>query len=101
MFIYNITIKVESNIHQEWLAWMDQVYTPAMMDTGKFERHQLLRLREIDDSDGPTYALQLFLESKAGYNAYKAIHEAKINRLQHDAWGDKMLCFSTLMEIVH
>ncbi|SEA61378.1 protein of unknown function [Arachidicoccus rhizosphaerae] len=101
MFIYNITIKIAPEIHQQWLAWMGDEHITAMLATGKFTRHQLLRLREVDDSDGPTYALQLFAESKADYNAFKTVHEAAFLQTQRATWGEKMLSFSTLMEIVH
>jgi len=101
MFIYNITIKVDPQIHQQWLGWMNKEHIPFILGTGKFTRHQLLRLREVDDSDGPTYALQLFADSKADYNAFKTLHEASANQAQRAAWGSKMLSFSTLMEIVH
>ena len=101
MFIYNITIKVDPVIHQAWLAWMNDQHIPFILSTGKFTGHQLLRLREVDDSDGPTYALQLFADSKADYNAFKALHEGAVSQAQKAAWGAKMLSFSTLMEIVH
>lgn len=101
MFIYNITIKVDLQIHDLWRVWLDTTHIPFIMETGKFTRHQLLRLREVDDSDGPTYALQLFTESKADFNAYKALHEGAVRQAEQAAWAGKMLCFSTLMEIVH
>ena len=101
MFIYNITIKVENSIHQRWLSWMSEQHIPFIMSSGKFTDHQLLRLREVDESDGPTYALQLFAESKADYNAFKAVYEADCLKKQRAAWDAKMLCFSTLMERVH
>lgn len=101
MFIYNITIKVDPEIHQQWLAWISNEHIPYILNTGKFTRHQLLRLREVDDSDGPTYALQFFADSKADYNAFKALHEGAVNQAAIGVWGAKMLSFSTLMEIVH
>ncbi|GAB3354394.1 hypothetical protein GCM10027566_15570 [Arachidicoccus ginsenosidivorans] len=101
MYIYNITIKVATEIHDSWLEWMHEVHIPAILKTGKFTNHQLLRLREVDESDGPTYALQLFAESKADYNAFKVVHEATFSKQQKASWGEKMLSFSTLMEIVH
>lgn len=101
MFIYNITIKVDPSIQQQWHVWMNEVHIPFILKTGKFTRHQLLRLREVDEQDGPTFALQLFADSKADYNAYKSIHEGAVSQAAQAAWGSKMLSFSTLMEIVH
>lgn len=101
MYIYNITIKVDQGIHEPWLEWMGQIHIPAILETGKFTGHQLLRIREIDDQEGPTYALQLFADSKASYNAFVAVHLEAMQARQNREWGAKMLCFSTLMEIVH
>lgn len=101
MFIYNITIKVENAVHREWLEWMQQTHIPHILGSGKFTHHRLLRLREIEEQEGPTYALQLFAESKALYNAFIALHLPEMQQLQMARWGTKMLSFSTLMEIVH
>lgn len=101
MFVYNTTIKITADIHQQWLRWLHDQHIPRLLATGKFTGHQLLRLREIDDTDGPTYALQLFIESKADYNAFKKLHEPAIVDGRQGIWGEKMFCFGTLMEIVH
>lgn len=101
MYIYNITIKIDPSIHEDWLKWIPQSYIPFIEGTGKITRHQLLRLREIDDSEGPTYALQLFFDSKAQYNAFISRYSKELESRRMAAWGEKMLSFATLMEIVH
>mgnify|MGYP002347735554 CR=1 FL=1 len=34
--LYNVTIKVESDIHHEWLEWMKTVHIPDVMATNSF-----------------------------------------------------------------
>ena len=101
MYIYNITIKIDAGIHEDWLKWLPETHIPFIEGTGKISGHQLLRLREIDETDGPTYALQLFFESKAQYNAFISGYSRELEARKSSAWGDKMLSFATLMEIVH
>ena len=53
MLIYNITIQVNWTIHNEWLPWMQEVHIPEVMATGMFTHFRILRLLEVDESDGP------------------------------------------------
>ena len=70
MFIYNVTIKVHESIHTA-LAAVDERRTCAeVMTTNCFTKATIVRLLEIDDTEGPTYAIQYLAESKASYNLY-------------------------------
>ncbi len=52
MFIYNVTVKIDKNIHREWLEWMQQIHIPEVMQTGCFAANRFLRLLESDESGG-------------------------------------------------
>ena len=101
MLIYNTTIKVEWSIHDAWLQWMCNIHIPAILFTRCFEKHQLLRLIETDDTDGPTYALQLYTENQDNYHKYLDLHQPALNRAMLDLWNHHVLTFSTLMQVVH
>lgn len=101
MYLYNITIKIDSSAHKDWLHWMKTEYLPKIRSYHTFHDHKLYRILHIDDIDGPTYALQLFAESKALYNRFIEFYEAEMQRMQQQRWGAQMLSFATLMEIVH
>ena len=66
-----------------------------------FSKDLLLRLKDIEEEDGPTYALQLFADSKAQYNRFMELYYKKMMQSQKERWGNDMLFFATLMEIVH
>lgn len=101
MFIYNVTIKVGWQIHDEWLQWFFTSYIPAIMKTNCFERSQATRLHEIDETEGPTYAVQFYASGKAQYNRFMELHAASIMKQADHKWGEQMLSFATLMEIVN
>jgi len=100
MIIYNITLKIHDSIKDEWLAWAQQEHIPEVMGTGYFSGSKLVRLLEVDDSEGPTYAIQFSAESKAMYNAYIEKHAAEMRQRSFDKWGDKFIAFRSLMQIV-
>lgn len=100
MLIYNITIQVDWRVHDKWLLWLQEIYLPYTMHHGGFKKHQLVKLLQVDDAEGPTYALQLHAESMAIYNRYIQLYLPEIEKQTAEAWGNNVLSFSTLMEVV-
>lgn len=100
MIIYNVTVKVDWGIHDAWLAWMQQVHIPEVVSTGCFTHSQLVRLLDVDEKEGPTYAAQYFAESKADYNRYIELHSVSMKQKSFDKWGEQFIVFRSLMQIV-
>ena len=101
MFIYNITMQVEWSIHEAWLQWMTDVYILEMLSTNCFKKYQFIQLMEIDETEGPTYALQLYAANKEDYNRYIQSYAPALNEIMIGLWSDKVLTFSTLMRVVY
>lgn len=100
MIIYNITIKVEASIAEDWLQWLLKEHIPSVMATNCFIDYKVVRLLEVDDSEGPTYAIQYNAESKADYNRYIEIHSSKMQKLSFEKWSDSFIAFKSVMEVV-
>lgn len=101
MIIYNVTIKVHSQIKDEWLQWLKEEHIPDVMQTDCFTSYRIVRLLETDDSDGPTYAIQYDADSKSLYNRYIEKYAAEMRRRSVEKWGDQFVAFRSVMEIVH
>ena len=99
--IYNVTTKVEHSIAEAWLAWLKEEHIPDLIQTGCFTHAVILKLQEVDDADGPTYAVQYHAESKELYNRYIKEHAPAMRKKVIDKWGEKFISFRTLMEVVH
>ena len=100
MLIYNITLKIEWTIQSQWLVWMKGKYIPQVMETGCFTGYQLVRLLDIDEDEGPTYALQFCIENREKYVEYISHYQPQQDVLAYEKWSSSMLSFATLMEIV-
>ena len=101
MIIYNVTIKVHSSIKNEWLIWLKEEHIPEVIKTGCFTHATILQLLEIDESEGPTYAIQYHAESKALYNNYIEKHAGLMRQKSFDKWGDKFIAFRSVMQVVN
>lgn len=101
MFIYNVTTKVDPSVHEIWVEWMKNTHIPAVMDSGCFTEFQFVKLLELDDTDGLTYAVQYRASSKADYNRYLEIHANKLRNEVFAVWGNKVIAFRSLMQVVH
>jgi hypothetical protein len=100
MIIYNVTVKVEDQVADAWLQWLLNDHIPAIMKTKCFSDYTVVRLLEVDDSEGPTYAVQYFAESKADYNRYIELYASQMRKLSFEKWGERFIAFRSVMEVV-
>ncbi len=100
MIIYNVTTKVAGNISEEWLQWLQNEHIPEIIATGYFTKANILRLLEIDDSEGPTYAIQYITDSKDLYEAYLANAAEALRKKSFEKWGNQFISFRSVMQIV-
>lgn len=101
MYIYNVTTKVSSSIHTDWLSWMKKEHIPAVMQTGCFTSHKMVRILEVDEEDGPTYAVQYEMNSQHDYERYNTDFAPPLSNEILRQWGNKIVAFSTFMQVVH
>lgn len=101
MIVYNVTIKITNAIHHDWLQWLKEKHVPEVIQTGCFTHTTILRLLEIDDTEGPTYATQYFTESKELYNSYIENHAANMRQKSFDKWGNHFIAFRSVMKVVN
>jgi hypothetical protein len=101
MIIYNVTIKVEPGIAVEWLNWLQQEHIPEVIETGCFTRATVLKLLEVDETDGPTFAVQYFAESKALYNHYIEKFAPLMREKSFEKWGNRFIAFRSVMQVVN
>ncbi len=101
MISYNVTIKVEPDIHEAWVDWMKTKHIPEIMNTGCFTKFQLVKVLETDESDGFTYAAQFYAATKEDYERYIDQFATALRQDAMKTWGNKIAGFRSLMQVVH
>ena len=100
MYIYNVTINVEDEIHDAWFEWMKNRHIPDMLATKKFLEAKMSRVQIQEETGGTTYSVQYGLPDSATLQAY---YKEDAERLRKDAterFGGKFVAFRTELEVV-
>lgn len=100
MVLYNMTIKIEQVVHDDWLSWMQQTLIPAYLNTGLFLEYKFCRIMGDVDEYGITYALQFVSKDEKTFQVYRQLHAGRLQQLQAERYPDQYVTFRTLMEIV-
>lgn len=101
MIVYNVTTMVGGGRAREWQEWMRRVHIPEIMATGCFTGFRMLRLLDVDETEGPTFAVQYQCESREEYERYIERFAPALRRSAMDRWGDDAMSFRTLMEVIN
>lgn len=99
MLLYNVTIKIDADVHEEWLEWMRKEHIPRVIKTGKFTSHRVCRLLH-EEEDGHTYAIQYFSKDLETFQRYQKEDALRLQKEHADRFPNKYVAFRTLMEVL-
>ena len=75
MITYEVRIKINQNIENEWLEWMKTVHVPEVIATGMVRSFQILKPQE---GEAQRYHFHYHFESQSDYELYIQNHTAKL-----------------------
>ncbi|MBP7274342.1 MAG: DUF4286 family protein [Saprospiraceae bacterium] len=100
MILYNVTIKIETDLHEEWLLWMQQSHIPNVMRTGIFREYRLCRLLGDDETDGITYAIQYICDDLDSFRKYQDVYAPALQKEHSEKFLNRYVAFRTLLQVV-
>src|ERR1051325_10843962 len=93
MILYNVTVKVDTDIQKEWLHWMKTEHIPKVMTSGMFTEYRICRLLEQDESEGITYAVQYLCKNMGQFETYRHEFAPSLQQEHSDRYKDKVVAF--------
>lgn len=100
MILYNVTVSIDPEVHQEWLAWMKEVHIPDVLKTGMFRENKILRVHG-EEEGGLTYAIQYILPDWDHYNRYQEEFAPALQQDHSKKFEGRFAAFRTVLEIIH
>ncbi len=100
MILYNVTVKIELDVHDDWLNWMKSAHIPEVMATECFLENRICRLLEQDETDGITYSIQYLCDSPETLEKYQSEFAINLQKDHTSRYENKFMVFRTLMELV-
>ena len=99
MIIYNVTVNVEDEVHEEWLQWMKEVHVPQVMNTQCFSHNYFTRILSTQsDETGHTYAIQYHCDNKEDLDRYQKDFAPDLQAEHAKKYEGKFVAFRTLLE---
>lgn len=99
MIIYNVTIKVNQDIVEDWLRWMKEEHMPELLQTGIFTESRLCRLLDQDETEGATFSAQYTCDSQEDYEEYIRSHAPIMREKGLKKFGNKFIAFRSVMAV--
>lgn len=102
VIIYNVTIKVNNEVEEDWLRWMKILHIPEVMDTGMFTEYKFCRLFDNlqNNEDGTTYCVQYFCKSLGMLHQYQVKYAQKLQKEHAEKYAGKFVAFRTILEVI-
>ena len=99
MFIYNVTVNIDADVHDEWLKWMKAQHVPDVMNTGCFVKNNIVKVLNVDDT-GHTYSFQYTFKEMKDIEKYQQDFAPGLQADVKQKYGDKFTAFRTLLQII-
>ena len=100
MIIYNVTVSIDPDAHDAWLAWMKDEHIPRVMATKRFLSSRMHKVLAQDDG-GVTYAIQYTATDMRQYERYRTEEAPRLQAEANERFGGRFHAFRTLLEVVH
>lgn len=100
MIIYNVTVNIENDVHDEWLKWMKEEHIPEVVQKGKFLEGKIMKILTADDSEGTSYAIQYTAATMGDYEKYRDEFAPALQQEALKRYKDKFVAFRTLLQLV-
>lgn len=97
--VYNVTVNVSDEIHDEWVDWMRDVHIPEVLGTGMFVSARFMRVHALEQG-GKTYATAYTAESMERYERYLKEFSPALRAKTEAAFGDHVHAFRTMLEVL-
>lgn len=100
MLVYNTTYHIEESLEKTFLIWIKEVYLVEAEKSALLRSPRILRILNFREPDACSYSVQFEVESSATLHRWHMEKGAAMQNELVKMFKDKVVAFSTLMEVV-
>lgn len=98
MIIYNVTVSIDDDVHEEWLNWMQEVHIPDVMETGMFLESRISKIL-AEEEGGKAYSIMYLCKDHETLEQYQETHAPRLQADHTNRYAGKFVAFRTLLEV--
>lgn len=99
MILYNVTVSIDEDVHEEWLRWMMDVHIPDVLATGMFLENKICRIHAFEEG-GITYSIQYLAPDQASFDRYQSEFAPALQDAHTRKYAGKFAAFRTVLEVL-
>lgn len=99
MIIYNVTVNIDDDVHEDWVTWMRDVHIPEVMATGYFLENRFAQVL-VEEQQGTTYSIQYLCKNHLDLEEYQRDHAPRLQADHTSRYEGKFVAFRTLLKVV-
>ncbi len=100
MLIFNITFLVSDRMAPKWRDWVYASHIPFVMESGYFSKPQVAKVLNDNGQDGTSYAVQYHIADMSMLEQWQQQHAAQMQQVCNAAFGQEVLFFTTVLELL-
>lgn len=97
--IYNVTVSIDVDVHDEWVEWMKNIHIPEVLATGMFLESRFTRVIG-EEEGGKTYSIQYLCENMETYERYQNEFATPLQYAHNAKYAGKFAAFRTILNVV-
>jgi hypothetical protein len=98
MILYNVTVNIDHDVHDNWLKWMQEVHIPEVMQTGMFLEARISKIL-AEEEGGKSYAIQYLAKDMETYETYRDRFAPELQKAHTEKFAGKFVAFRTLLRV--
>ena len=98
MLLYNVTIGIDPQAEQEWLAYMKEKHIPSVMETGMFVSSKMYRVLHDSDDGTISYSIQYFAANLDNVQQYLEKFAPRLVEEHRQKFQNRHVAFRTLLQ---
>ena len=99
MILYNVTVSISPEVHEEWVSWMRNIHIKEVIDTACFTEARLSRVQG-EEEGGFTYSIMYFSPSEDLYEKYKNEFAQSMQAKHNELFAGKFAAFRTVLNVI-
>lgn len=100
MLVYNTTYQIDLADARNLVIWLHECYIPQVLENGKLKSPRLMRILSHKEQETECFSLQWEVEDSALLHKWHVEQGMKLNEELLKTFKDKVVGFSTLMEVI-
>jgi Domain of unknown function (DUF4286) len=100
MLLYNVTVTIDIEVHEDWVKWMQETHIPDVMMTGMFISYRMCRLIGHEHTEAEIYTVQYLVKDMTLLMQYQQEFSPALQKEHRERYDGKYAVFRTVMEVL-